>query len=200
MISNSDHRNSLILTDLRGKLTTISNRVMNLLRSYQFQSFLFLQSQQQRENIRPVLVEKQSQNELLDSSTNWLIDTMKNLALISTEPISVQYDQASNRLKDLLIETQLKYSRIEEMNSRIHDDPSFEENRLQLISHLEDTQRNINRLINDREQIQSSVQTLDQTVVLINQNLKILRSNLEHYRVANTNTGELQVNKRKRHK
>jgi hypothetical protein len=165
---------------------------------YQFESFLSLQSQHQRDTIRPILVEKQSQNELLDSSTIWLIDIMKSLTTISTEPISVQYDQASNRLKDLLAETQLKYSRIEGINSVIHNDPSFEQNRLQLILHLEDTQENINRLIKDREQIQSAVQTLDQTVVLINQNLKILRTNLEHHRVANNNTGELQVNQKKK--
>jgi hypothetical protein len=125
---------------------------------------------------------------------------MKNLTTISTEPISVQYDQVSNRLKDLLAEIQLKSSRIEGINSAIHDDPKFEENRLQLISHLGDTQENINRLIKDREKIQSAVQTLDQTVVLINQNLKILRTNLEHHRVANNNTAELQVNQTKKTK
>ena len=158
-----------------------------------------MQSQDQRDAIRPILVEKQSQNELLDASTTWLLDTMKSLNAIATEPISIQYDQASNRLKDLLTETQLKSSRIEGLNSSIHDDPSFEENRLQLISHLEETQGNINRIIQDREKIQSAVQTLDQTVVLINQNLKILRTNLEHHRVANNNTAELQVNRMSKH-
>jgi hypothetical protein len=118
---------------------------------------------------------------------------MKQLTIISTEPISVQYDQASNRLKDLLNETQLKFSRIEELDSTIHDDQSFEENRLQLILHLKDTEENIHRLINDREQIQLSVQTLDQIVGLINQNIKILRTNLEGYRIGNNNIGELQV-------
>lgn len=124
---------------------------------------------------------------------------MKYLTTISTEPISVQYDQASNRLKDLLNKTQLKLSRIIEINSTINNDLLFKQNYLQLITHFEDIQKNINKLINDREQIQLSVQTLDQTVSLINQNIKILRTNLEHYRLSNNNIEELQVEKKNLH-
>jgi len=124
---------------------------------------------------------------------------MKYLTTISTEPISVQYDQASNRLKDLLNKTQLKLSRIVEINSTINDDLLFKKNYLQLITHFEDTQKNINKLINDREEVQLSVQTLDQTVSLINQNIKILRTNLEHYRLSNNNIQELQVEKKNLH-
>jgi DNA repair exonuclease SbcCD ATPase subunit len=120
---------------------------------------------------------------------------MKQLTVMSTEPISVQYDQTSNRLKDLLNEIELKSSRIQRINSTITDDLSFEQNRLQLITHLEDTQKNVKRLIDDREQIQLSVQTLDQTVAVINQNIKMLRTNLENYRLANNNIDELQVKK-----
>ncbi len=120
---------------------------------------------------------------------------MKQLTIMSTEPISVQYDQASNRLKDLSNEIQLKLSRVQKINSTINDDLSFEQNRLQLITHLEDTQDNVTKLINDREQIQTSVQTLDQTVSVINQNIKLLRTNLENYRLSNNNINELQVKK-----
>jgi hypothetical protein len=119
---------------------------------------------------------------------------MKHLTTISNEPISVQYDQGSNRLKDLLNEIQLKYSQIKQLNSTINDnDLLFQQNRLLLISHLEDTQNNINKLINDREQIQLSVQILDQTVSKINQNIKLLRINLEQYRLSDNNIEELQV-------
>jgi len=122
---------------------------------------------------------------------------MKYLKTISTEPISVQYDQASNRLKDFSNETQLKLSQIEGINSTINDDPSFKENRLQLITHLEDIRENIKRLIDDREQIQLSVQTLDQTVLEINKNIKTLRNNLENYRLSDNNIEELHVKKNK---
>jgi len=119
---------------------------------------------------------------------------MKYLTIISNEPISVQYDQGSNRLKDLLNEIQLKYSQIKQLNSTINDnDLLFQQNRLLLISHLEDTQENINKLINDREQIQLSVQILDQTVSKINQNIKLFRTNLEQYRLSDNNIEELQV-------
>jgi hypothetical protein len=119
---------------------------------------------------------------------------MKHLTTISNEPISVQYDQGSNRLKDLLNEIQLKYSQIKQLNSTINDnDLLFQQNRLLLISHLEDTENNINKLINDREQIQLSVQILDQTVSKINQNIKLLRINLEQYRLSDNNIEELQV-------
>lgn len=118
---------------------------------------------------------------------------MKQLTGLSTEPISVQYDQVSNRLKDFLTDTELKFAQIEQIDSSIHDDPSFEANRLQLIAHLQDTEKNIHRIIHDREQIQTSVQTLDQTVGIINQNVKLLRNNLEQYRLANNDPTELQV-------
>jgi len=154
---------------------------------------LYLQGQHQRDIIRPILVEKRAQNELLESSANWLIDTMKHLTTISNEPISVQYDQGSNRLKDLLNETQLIYSRIKQINPTIKDDLSFHQNHLQLTSHLEDAQKNINKLIKDREQTQLSVQTLDQNVSEINQNIKVLRTNLEQYRLSDNNIQELQV-------
>lgn len=80
-------------------------------------------------------MEKQTQNELLDSSATWLIDTMKHLQGLSTEPISVHYDQTSNRLKDVLTETEFKLSQIAQIDLKIRADPSFEANRLQLISH-----------------------------------------------------------------
>lgn len=138
-------------------------------------------------------MEKQTQNELLDSSATWLIDTMKHLQGLSTEPISVHYDQTANRLKDVLTETEFKLSQIAQIDSKIRADPSFEANRLQLISHLQETENNINRIITDREQIQTSVQTLDQTVGMINQSVKLLRNNLEQHRLANNDPTELQV-------
>lgn len=118
---------------------------------------------------------------------------MKHLTTISHEPISIQYDQTSNRLKDLLNEIQLKYSRIDKLNSNNYDNHLFEENRSQLITNLNNTQKNIEKSIHDREQIQASVQKLDQNVLGINQNIKTLRNNLENYRLADNNIDELQV-------
>ena len=194
MMSTPDQRNANTLADLQRQLITLSNRVRDRsLPPIIFFRFSLMQSQQQRDRLRPILVEKQAQNELLDSSANWLISTMKQLTGLSTEPISVQYDQVSNRLKEFLTETESILSQIEHLNSSIHDDPSFEANRLQLISHLQDTEQNIHRIIDDREQIQTSVQTLDQTVGIINQNIKLLRNNLEQFRIANNDSKDLQV-------
>lgn len=142
---------------------------------------------------RPILVEKQTHNELLDSSANWLIDLMKQLSTISTEPISIQYDQVSNRLKDLLNEIQLKSQRINDFQFEFQTDSTSDDNRSQLISHFKDTQTNIQRLINDREDLQSTVQTLDQTVLVIQQSIKILRNNLEQYRLGYNTLDELHV-------
>lgn len=122
---------------------------------------------------------------------------MKHLTTISIDPISIQYDQTSNRLKDLLNEIHLKFSRIDKLNPAIYDDQSFEQNRSQLISHLNDTEKKTEKIIHDREQIQLSVQKLDQNVLGINQNIKGLRNNLENYRLADNNIDELQVNKKK---
>ncbi|CAF4130165.1 unnamed protein product, partial [Rotaria sp. Silwood1] len=111
---------------------------------------------------------------------------------MSTEPISIQYDQILNRLHDLLNEIQLKFIQIQEINLTINNNPLFEQNRLKLIIDFENAKETINKLINNREQIQITVQKLDQAVLLINQNIKILRTNLEHYRLSNNNIEELQ--------
>ncbi|CAF4065047.1 unnamed protein product, partial [Rotaria sordida] len=171
IMSNVDNQHLSILTNIQQRLQIISNR-----------------SQHQRDEIRPILVKKQAQNELIESSINWLQDTMKHLSIISIEPISIQYDQTLNRLNNLSNEIQLKLLQIQEINNNY----SFEQNRLKLIKDLENTNETINKLINNREQIQLTVQKLDQTVLLINQNIKILRTNLEHYRLSNNNIEELQ--------
>jgi hypothetical protein len=120
---------------------------------------------------------------------------MKNLTILSIEPISIQYDQTLNRLKTLSNEIQLRLSQVQQINPTLNPDPSFEQNHLQLIIHFENAQENIRKLINDREQIQLSAQTLDENVFLINQNVKLLRTNLEHYRLTNDNIQEFQVKK-----
>lgn len=120
---------------------------------------------------------------------------MKHLTTISLEPISIQYDQTLNRLKTISNEIQLKLSQVQQMDPTINDDPSFEQNHVQLITHLENAQENVHKLIIDREQIQSSAQTLDENVFSINQNIKFLRTNLEHYRLSSDNIEEFQVNK-----
>lgn len=118
---------------------------------------------------------------------------MKHLSSISVEPISIQYDQTLNRLKDMSNEVQVKFSEIRQINPTRTDDSSFEQNYLQLLTHFENTQENITHLISDREQIQTSAQTVDQTVSIINQNVKSIRTNLVHYRLSNENLDEFQV-------
>lgn len=140
------------------------------------------------------MVEKQAQNILLESTANWLIDTMRHLTLLSSEPISIQYDQTLNRLTDLSSEIQVKLSQIQGINPMINNTPSFEQNRSKLINDLENTKENIDKLINNREQVQVNVQQLDNIVSLINKNIKILRTNLENYRFANNDLDELLVN------
>lgn len=140
------------------------------------------------------MVEKQAQNILLESTANWLIDTMRHLTLLSSEPISIQYDQTLNRLTDLSSEIQVKLSQIQGINPSINNTPSFEQNRSKLINDLENTKENIDKLINNREQVQVNVQQLDNIVSLINKNIKILRTNLENYRFANNDIDELLVN------
>ncbi|CAF1349498.1 unnamed protein product, partial [Rotaria sordida] len=187
IMSNADYRHLSTLNVIQQHLQIISN-----------------QSQYQREKIRPILVKKQAQNELVESSINWLQDTMKHLSIISIEPISIQYDQTLtlsvpsglkglNRLNDLSNEIQLKLLQIQEINLiKNNNNPLFEQNRLKLIIDLENTKETINNLINNRQQIQITVQILDQAVLLINQNIKILRTNLEHYQLSNNNIEELQ--------
>ncbi|CAF4229183.1 unnamed protein product [Rotaria sordida] len=98
-----------------------------------------------------------------------------------------------NRLNDLSNEIQLKLLQIQEINLiKNNNNPLFEQNRLKLIIDLENTKETINNLINNRQQIQITVQILDQAVLLINQNIKILRTNLEHYQLSNNNIEELQ--------
>lgn len=172
--SNPYHRN---ISDLQQQFDSLSQQI-----------------DKANKQIRPILVEKQTHNELLDSSANWLLDLMKQLTSISNEPISIQYDQTSNRLKDLLNEVQIKSQRINEFQFEYQPNSSTsEENRLQLISHFKEIQTNIQHLINDREDLQSAVQTLDQTVLVIQQNIKILRNNLEQYRLGYNTLDELQV-------
>ena len=83
---------------------------------------------------------------------------------------------------------------MQQINPTINDDSLFEQNHLQLITHLQNVQENVQKLIHDREQIQLSAQTLDENVFLINQNIKFLRTNLEHYRLSNDNIEEFHVN------
>lgn len=196
-MANTNHRHLHTLTEIQEHLETISNRVWAFLwkskTRQNVRSFFFLQSQSQRDRIRPILIEKQAQNEFLESSRNWLLNTTKHVAVISTEPISIQYDQTLNRLNDLLNETQIKLSEIQGINSIINDNLSFEQNRLQLIIDFENAIENISTLINRREQIQITVHALDEKVSLIQQSIKGLRTNLEHYRLSNNNTDELQV-------
>ena len=118
---------------------------------------------------------------------------MKTLNSISIEPVSIQYDQTSNRLKDLSTEIQLKLAEVRNLTAAIHDDQAFEETRSQLLTHLETSGTNIQRLIEDREQIQTAAQTLDQTVGYIHQNIKGLRGHLDHYRLGTNRIEELQV-------
>ncbi|CAF5217234.1 unnamed protein product, partial [Rotaria magnacalcarata] len=120
IISNADSRHLSALTEIQKHLEKVA-----------------LRSQEQRDKIRPILVEKQAQNELLESSACWLIDTMRGLALISIEPVSVQYDQTLNRLNDLSNETQSKLSQIQGIKSIINNNPSFEQNRVQIIIDFE---------------------------------------------------------------
>ncbi|CAM4803210.1 unnamed protein product [Rotaria magnacalcarata] len=175
IISNADSRHLSALTEIQKHLEKVA-----------------LRSQEQRDKIRPILVEKQAQNELLESSACWLIDTMRGLALISIEPVSVQYDQTLNRLNDLSNETQSKLSQIQGIKSIINNNPSFEQNRVQIIIDFESAIDDINRLINGRQQVQITVQQLDQTVALINKNVKVLRTNLENYRLSPNDIEELQ--------
>ncbi|CAF4487048.1 unnamed protein product [Rotaria socialis] len=175
IISNTDSRHLSGLTEIQKHLETVA-----------------LQSQEQRDKIRPILVEKQAQNELLESSACWLIDTMRDLALISIEPVSVQYDQTLNRLSDLSNETQLKLSQVQGIKSTINNNPSFEQNRIQIIIDFESATDDINKLINGRQQVQITVQQLDQTVTMINKNVKVLRTNLENYRLSPNDIEELQ--------
>lgn len=125
---------------------------------------------------------------------------MKNLNSISIEPVSIQYDQTSNRLKDLSTEIQLKLGEVRSLTAAITDDQAFEQTRLQLLTHLETSGTNIQKLIEDREQIQTAAQTLDQTVGYIHQNIKSLRSHLDHYRLGTNRIEELQVRHRQRRK
>ncbi|UJR37453.1 hypothetical protein I4U23_030156 [Adineta vaga] len=175
MGSQFDTRHLTTLENIQGHLQTV-----------------FDQNQHHRDMIRPVLLEKQTQNELLESSLTWLLSQMKHLTSISIEPISIQYDQTLNRLKDMSNEIQSKLSEIQQVNLTRQNDSQFEQNYFQLITHFESTQENIARLINDREQIQLSTQTLDETVSIINQNVKALRTNTENYRLSNENIEEFQ--------
>ena len=70
---------------------------------------------------------------------------------------------------------------------------SLDQNRLQLIKDLEHTKENIEKFIYNREQIQTIVQTLDQKVSCINQNIKTHRTNFEQSRLSNKNIEEVQV-------
>lgn len=118
---------------------------------------------------------------------------MKYLTTVSNEPVSIQYDQILNRLNDLLNELQAKLAHIQGRNSSVNDDISFEKSRLELINNFESTKCEINTLIDKREQIQITVQSIDNKVSLINQNIKSLRTNIEQYRLSNNNIDELQV-------
>ena len=137
---------------------------------------------------------KQTQNELIATSTRWLSDTLLQLNPLSTESISIQYDQTSNRLKDLAKEIQLKLSRIHEIPFLDGDDPSAERSRVELINQLETAQAQIHASIQDREQTRIAVQAVDQSVLAIQQTVKTLRSALDHHRLGANSIDELQVN------
>lgn len=118
---------------------------------------------------------------------------MEHLEEMSHQPISIQYDQTSNRLKDLFDQMQTKLSDVQKLNNTIADDRSFDQNRTELIEQLERASTQIQQSLDQREQMRKSAERFDENMGGIQQKMKLLRSKVEQYRLGTNSSDDLQV-------
>ena len=118
---------------------------------------------------------------------------MEHLEEMSHQPISIQYDQTSNRLKDLFDQMQTKLSDVQKLNNTIADDRSFDQNRTELIEQLERASTQIQQSLDQREQMRKSAERFDENMGGIQQKMKLLRSKVEQYRLGTNSSDDVQV-------
>lgn len=151
------------------------------------------QMRAQHDEIRSRLIVKREQNDLIESTSQWLMKTKDPLDSLRSQPVSIQYDAATNRLKDFSNEFQEKISQIRQIILIDVDDSLFIDFHRRVLAELEIQYENIRKFINDREQIQIKGLKVDEKLSAIEFDLKTLRNQVELYRIGIHQIDFLQV-------